>query len=403
MKSVSLKVIVAVVLIGGLTGLGWAIFNRLQDQRTPQNRSQGTRHAPVEVAPIEHGSIQLRRTFSGALEAQAEFVVAPKVSGRIVRLDVDLADTVTRGQIVAWLDDDEYVQIVAQAEAELLVAQANLAEATSALEIVMRELRRIEALRQRGVSSESQFDVVKAEQLTKAAQRKVAAAQVTRAEAALASAKIRLGYTKITADWSGGSDQRVVAERFVDEGETVSANAPLLSIVELNPITGVIFAPERDYARLQRGQPLSLTTDAYPGDRFEGQIDRIAPVFRQASRQARVELVAENPEHRLKPGMFIRATVVLDRVRQATIVPEQALTTRDDRIGVFVVSEDSRSVAWRQVTVGIREDNRVQVIGEGLSGRVVTLGQQLVNDGSAITIPTEQSETGSTGTGGDGK
>jgi multidrug efflux pump subunit AcrA (membrane-fusion protein) len=101
--------------------------------------------------------------------------------------------------------------------------------------------------------------------------------------------------------------------------------------------------------------------------------------------------------------MFIRATVVLDRMSAATIVPEQALTTRDDRIGVFVVSEDSRSVAWREVTVGIREDNRVQVTGEGLTGRVVTLGQQLVNDGSAITIPTEQSDTGSTRTEGDGK
>jgi RND family efflux transporter MFP subunit len=369
----------------------------------PQNRSLGARATPIEVAPIEQGPIQLRRTFSGALEAPAEFVVAPKVSGRIVRLDVDLADTVTRGQIVAWLDDDEYVQLVAQAEAELLVARANLTEATSALEIVMRELQRIEALRQRGVSSASQFDVVKADQLTKAAQRQVAEAQVARAEAALASAKIRLGYTKVKADWSGGSDQRIVAERFVNAGETVSANAPLLSIVELNPITGVIFVPEKDYARLQRGQPVALTTDAYPGERFEGQIDRIAPVFRQTSRQARIELVAENPEHRLKPGLFIRATVVLDRVSEATIVPEQALTTRDDRLGVFVVSDDSRSVAWREVTVGIREDNRVQVTGEGLSGRVVTLGQQLVNDGAAITIPAEQSETGSTRTEGDGK
>ena len=117
MKSVILKLIVVVVLIGGVGSLGWAIFNRLREQSVLKRPAGDERVAPVEVAPIEHGSIQLRRTFSGALEAQAEFVVAPKVSGRIVRLDVDLADTVTRGQIVAWLDDDEYVQIVAQAEA----------------------------------------------------------------------------------------------------------------------------------------------------------------------------------------------------------------------------------------------------------------------------------------------
>jgi multidrug efflux pump subunit AcrA (membrane-fusion protein) len=104
-------------------------------------------------------------------------------------------------------------------------------------------------------------------------------------------------------------------------------------------------------------------------------------------------MTIDNPQHRLKPGMFIRATVVLARVTEATIVPEQALTKRDDRHGVFIVSEDGRSVAWREVKAGIREGDRVQVQGEGLSGRVVTLGQQLVNEGSLITIPAEQNKT----------
>jgi multidrug efflux pump subunit AcrA (membrane-fusion protein) len=100
--SASLKLIVAVVLIGGAAGLGWAIFDRLQQQGVPRKRGEGPRSAPVEVAPIEHGAIQLRRTFSGALESPAEFVVGPKISGRIVRLGVALADTVQRGQVVAW-------------------------------------------------------------------------------------------------------------------------------------------------------------------------------------------------------------------------------------------------------------------------------------------------------------
>jgi hypothetical protein len=70
------------------------------------------------------------------------------------------------------------------------------------------------------------------------------------------------------------------------------------------------------------------------------------------------------------------------------------LTIRDDRSGVFIVSEDGRSVAWREVKVGIRAGDRVQVESDGLlSGRVVTLGQQLVDDGSAINIPDEQTKT----------
>jgi len=179
----------------------------------------------------------------------------------------------------------------------------------------------------------------------------------------------------------------------VDEGQTVAANAPLLLIVEIHPILGVVYVTEQDYARLKPGQFVSLETDAFPAEQFPGRIERIAPVFRKSTRQARIEMTIDNPRHRLKPGMFIKATVMLEQVPEATIVPEQALTIRDGRSGVFIVSEDGRSVTWREVKVGIREGNRVQVEGEGLSGRVVILGQQLVKNGSAITIPDMQSPT----------
>ena len=341
----------------------------------------------MEVTPIVHGPIELYRTFSGTLEARAEFVVAPKVSGRVERLTVNIADPVERGQVVGELDSEEYVQAVAQAKADLEVARANLAEAKNALEIANRELTRFNTLRQRGVASESQYDSVQANELAKQAELEVAQAQVVRAEAALETARIRLGYTRITAGWSGGNDQRVVAERFVDEGETVSANTPLLRIVELDPITGVVFVAERDYARLRPGQDVMLTTDAFPGQEFKGRIERIAPVFQKTTRQARVELVIDNHDQRLKPGMFIRTTVMLERAEDAVIIPESALTKRDDRLGVFLVAEDGRSVHWRELTVGIRGGGRVQILGAELTGQVVTLGQQLLDEGTPITIP----------------
>ena len=119
---------------------------------------------------------------------------------------------------------------------------------------------------------------------------------------------------------------------------------------------------------------------------FGGRIIRIAPIFRKSTRQARTEITIDNPRLRLKPGMFIRATVEITRVPDATIVPEQALTRRNDNDGVFVVSANGRSAIWREVTIGIQENGRVQVSGEGLSGQVVTLGQQLLDDGSPISF-----------------
>ena len=394
MKSGDPKIIMlTILLLGAAAGFGWVIFDHFQNLTGSSKSGKTSRPVPVEVAQIQRGPIALQRTFSGELEARAEFVVAPKVSGRVERVFVNIADTVKRGQIVAELDNAEYVQAVAQARADLIVARANLSEAESALEIANREFKRTESLLKRGIASDSEFDTARQDQLAKQAQLKVAAAQITKAKSSLETANIRLGYTKVTAGWTGGGEHRVVAERYVDGGQTVADNAPLLLIVELHPIVGVVYVTERDYARLEPGQRISLETEAFPGEAFTGRIERIAPVFRKSTRQARIEMTIDNPQHRLKPGMFIRTTVVLVRVPEATIIPEQALTIRDDQSGVFIVSEDGQSVVWREVKAGIREGQRVQVEGLGLSGQVVTLGQQLLNDGSLITIPDGQGET----------
>jgi RND family efflux transporter MFP subunit len=374
-----------VVLLIGL--IGWLVNQRLHESGSGSKpEDDKNRPVPVEAAPIEVGDMELRRAFSGTLQAYSEFVVAPKVSGRIEQIDADLADLVTRGQLVARLDNDEYVQAVRQAEADLAVARANLAEAESLLKIAARELQRVERLRQKGVSSESQRDTAKADQLAKQAHVEVTRAQVTRAQAELETARIRLGYTQVKADWGSGSEQRIVAERYVDEGETVSANAQLLRIVELDPIKVVFYVTERDYARLRPGQAARLATDAYPGETFLAEIVRISPVFRENTRQAQVELKVDNPKLRLKPGMFARVEVVLARSESVPIVPEQALVKRDGKDGVFVVDSSGTQVSWRPVKVGIRQSQRVGIEGQGLAGRVVVLGQQLLDDGSAVAI-----------------
>ncbi|MFH2045283.1 MAG: efflux RND transporter periplasmic adaptor subunit [Pseudomonadota bacterium] len=390
MKSGRSKIIIAVILFGIIAGLSVLIFNQLRDKTESGEKDKALQPQPVEVAQIQRGPIVLRRTFSGTLEALSEFVVSPKVSGRVEKLFVNLSDTVKRGQLIAELDNDEYVQAVAQAKADLLVAKAILARSKSNLDISHREFARTESLLERGIASDSEFDSARADQMAKQAELEVAEAQVIKANSSLKTANIRLGYTKVTAGWTGGNEHRIVAARYLDEGQTVAANAQLLLIVELDPIIGVVFVSEKDYARLKPGQIISLTTDAYPGEEFQGKIDRIAPVFKKSTRQARVEMIIENPRHRLKPGMFIRTIVVLEKVPEATIIPQQALTTRNDKSGIFIVSEDGKSVAWCEVKTGIIDGDRVQVEGEELSGRVVTLGQQLVKDGSAIIIGSNQ-------------
>ena len=396
MTSKKTNTIFLLVLLVIAAVITWLLLDRLGNNAGDDAKRRGDdRPIPVETGTIERGPIELRRTFTGTLEASAAFVVAPKVGGRIEELTPDLGDRVAWNQVVARLDNAEYMQAVAQAEADVEVAKANLKEAESLLEIARREVQRVESLSKRGVSSESERDTAMANLLAREAHLQVSRAQLVRAEAELEAARVRLGYTEVTAGWSGTSgEQRVVAERFVDEGETVSANAPLLEIVDLNPVTAVFYVTERDYALLKQGQKVVLRTDAYPGETFSGSLKRIAPVFRENTRQARVELVVDNSDQRLKPGMFVRATIVLDRVEEALTVPAQALTRRNGSDGVFLLDEENGTVKWESVTPGIRQDERLEILDSDLSGQVVTLGQQLLDDGSAIILP-QAEESGS--------
>lgn len=374
-------------------------------------RGDGTkRAAPVEVAEIQIGPLTERRVFTGTLEASAEVVVAPRVAGNVERLPVDIGDPVENGQVIAWIDDDELVQAVAQAEADLAVGQASLEEAEASASLATRVLARQAQLQKDGIASSAELESAEAADAASRAMVAVAKARVVRSEAALETARVRLGQTRIVAEWEptaapggrGAGDgagategpSRFIAERFVDVGSIVNSSTPLVSLVALDPIIAVVFVPERDFSRLAVDQRATFTTDAYPGQSFSGRVARIAPVFRRSTRQVRVELEVQNADLRLRPGMFVRATLELDHADEATIVPVDALITREGIEGVFVLPSGARTVRWAPVRRGLQEGDLVQVLGDGLSGAVVTLGQELCEDGSEVNVFDAGSEPG---------
>jgi RND family efflux transporter MFP subunit len=391
------KRLVSALAVAAVLG-GAAAYRLLADSDVSPRGPGGP--VAVEVAEVERGAIELHRSFPGSLEARERFVVAAHVAGRVEKMRVELADPIEQGQVVAELDNDEESQGVAQASAELAVARANLVEARSALEIAERELQRIRGLAEQKVVSQSELDSARASTLGRQSAVKVAEARISRESAAFSRARVRSGYSQVVAAWDGAPDTRYVARRMVDEGDRVAPGDPVVSVVKLDPIDAVVFATERDYGLLAVGHEARVSADAYPGRIFEGTIRRIAPVFRTASRQARVEVEVDSPERLLKPGMFVRVEVVLKRAEDATIVPYSAITTRGGEKGVFVVAaavDGGHAVSWQPVVLGIREGERIQIEGPGagIRGRVVTLGQQLIDDGAAVVIPEAGSGAGS--------
>jgi len=381
------KITTAFLVAAVAAGLGWKIYTKtLERLKKPEARRRSVAVA-VQTAPVRRATVRDIAQFAGTLAPRRQFLVAPKIAGRLEKLLVDIGDKVDRGQLMAVLDSAEYVQQVESAKAELAVVRARVAECSSNLALAKREFDRRQSLRQRMVASESELDEAQAVHEACKAKHQVALAEVQRQEAALKGAEVRLSYAQISATWEQGNGPRVVGERFVDEGAMLRANQPIASVIDLHTVKAVIHVIERDYAKIRSGQTAAIETDAYPGQSFEGRVVRVAPVLREASRQARVDVEVPNPDRLLKPGMFVRAQIEFDRHENATVAPLTALVRRQDRQGVFCVVEAKSIAHFVPVKIGILEGDVAEIVEPTLSGRVVTLGQHLLEDGAAIRLP----------------
>ncbi len=383
-----MRKILLVLILAGAGWIGWKVYQRVFGEGAAGEQRPRNVAVAVEVAPVRVASIRDVGSFTGTLQAESRFEVAPKTSGRLERLAVNIGDRVKRGDLIAALDDDEIVQQLDQVRAELAVARANLKEAESNLENVRRESERVRSLREKKIASQSELDDANAALEAADAREKVALAQVNQREAAVKAAEVRLSYTRILADWKDGSDERVVGERFVDEGAMLSANAPIVSILDIGRLIAVIQVIERDYSKVRIGQEAIVSTDAYPGRTFLGRIVRLAPLLRETSRQARVEILLDNPEGLLKPGMFVRVEIEFEEHRNVTVVPASAQAKREGEPGVFTADLDAMTARFVPVLFGISNGGFTEVLDPSdLAGHVVTLGQHLLEDGSTIVLP----------------
>jgi RND family efflux transporter MFP subunit len=347
------KFLLVILILAIVAMAGWQIYSRFFVTDVKQKPNRPAVSVAVETKPIYKDSIRDIGVFTGSLEPKSRFDVAPKVAGWLKELLVDVGDTVERNQIIAVLDDEEFAQQVEQARAELQVAKANAANYASDLDIAKREYERSKQLREKQIASASELDVSEASFNASQTRYKVSLAQVAQKEAALKTALVRLSYTKVQAFWEEGDQPRVVGERFVDVGELLSINQPIVSILENNPLTAVVYVIERDYPKVTIGQQAIVSTDAYPGRTFAGSITRIAPLLKESSRQARLEVEVPNPDLMLKPGMFVRARVEFAMQENATLVPLPAIVKRDNKEGVFIADTQNLKARFVPVTTGI--------------------------------------------------
>lgn len=173
----------------------------------------------------------------------------------------------------------------------------------------------------------------------------------------------------------------------MDEGDLVTANTPLFSVVSLSPLLVVVDVIEKDYPKIRIGQEAELRTEAWPGEVFTGKVLRVAPVLSATSRQARVELEVANTDLRLKPGMFTEVVFIFKEVRDVWSVPLDVPFRRRDGFVIFVADPETQTVKMQPVTLGLVDNGRVELVdAPAPGGPVVFLGQHLLEDGMGYRL-----------------
>jgi len=375
-----------------LVFLGWRIISLMtkSEQFGMPGMGQGQTVA-VETSNVIIKAIKEIREFTGTVDPAYQYIISPKVSGRVVKITRRIGDWVNKGEIIARLDDAEYQQAVLEAEANLKIAKASLAESESQFELAKQELDRARSLQEKGIASSSELDTASTSYVAQKSRLELARAQVQQREAALKSAEIRLNYTILAV-----SEPGFIGERYVDEGSLLSPNSSIVSIIGIDSVIIQATIIEKDYGRIKVGQSAEVKVDAFPENTFTGKVARIAPVLEEASRVAKVEVEVENKERFLKPGMFAIVSVVLQEKEAAQVIPTEAIVKSSGKEGIFVVEKDPASekkiARHYAVETGISTGTETEIISPEIKGPVVTLGQHLLQDGGYVSSNDESGD-----------
>lgn len=378
MKKLTVRIALSLVAVFLL----WRVYGLITSGTEDGQRGPSRPPVAVEVDQPIYGTISETRQLTGTVHPLYQYIIAPKVSGRVVDIRKRIGDWLDKGEVVARIDDAEYQQDVFEAEANLKIAEAGLIEAQSRFELAQQDLERMQSLQAKGMISSAEFDVAAANHKALESRLKLARAQVDQRQAALKSAKIRSGYTILAASQPG-----FVGERFVDEGALLAPNSPVLSVIGIDTVFVRTTVIERDYGSIRPGQSAQVSVDAFPDQRFIGKVTRIAPRLAEASRVAEMEVEVANASQILKPGMFAKVTVVLQEKQDTQIVPSQAIVTRNGQHGVFLVKNGETVANYVPVETGIVAPEKTEIVSPQLEGLVVTLGQHLLEDGGPVILP----------------
>ena len=301
----------------------------------------------VAVTQVSVREVPQEETYTSTIQAYVKNNIAPQTAGRISRILVDVGDNVKKGQVVAEMDQTQLAQIELQ------------------LKNNETEYNRLKELYEVGGLSKSDLDAI---------------------EMAYNVSKTQYNNLKENATLVSPINGVITARNY-DAGDMYAMSAPIYTVEQIVPVKLLVGISETDYTKVKKGDSVEITADALPGQTFNGKVRKIYPTVDPATRTFTVEVVIDNGNSVLRPGMFARAKVNFG-MNNSVVIPDVAVVKQQgsgERF-VYVLNEDN-TVTYQKVVLGRRMGAEYEVL-EGISdgAKIVTGGMIRLKDGIKVIV-----------------
>jgi len=334
----------------------------------------------VRVFRVEPRPLEVSLNISGSLVSSVAVDVKTEFAGRIASMLKAEGDRVCHGELLAQLEDVSARLSVAQARANLEVAQAALDRAKVGETHTRMELERAQNLLKSGGITDQGFQAAQMSANDLHAQVKLAEAQVDQAKQALALAEKHLSDTRIVSPIIGE-----VERKYFNPGTWVDGNILLYRLVDNQRLELQTFVASSDLAPVAKGETIHFHVAAYPDEVFEARILTLSAAVDAQNRSVLVRATAPNPTGKLRAGMFVKGDIVTGTKPAALLLPPAAIWRRIGQPPFVFVVEQNRA-RRREVRTGLEQPQGTEIASGVNSGDLVVIEQNLeLADGVSVT------------------
>ena len=301
----------------------------------------------VSVVTAQAEDVDITNTFTSNIEPYATNNIVSQTAGRIVSINAEVGSKVRKGQLLAKMDD------------------VNLAKTRMQYVNDSTELARLTELYKIGAISQADYDL----------------------------AKLSLNVTKKTYEnlaentYLRSPINGVVTARNYDKGDMYSMAQPIFVVEQIQPVKMLVNVSESLFTQVHEGMEFDITVDAYPGEVFKGKVNLLYPTVSATTHTFPVEVISENKDERLRPGMFARVTANFGS-NHHIVIPDVAVVKQQGSGEHFVyVLQADNTVKYTLVELGKRLGNRYEIVsGINEGDKIVTEGQVRLKDGVSVTV-----------------